>query len=56
MEWSIFKDDTLNNSILFVLSKSPWKEIGIEIENNKKSMPLDFERPPLPLLKSKLPE
>ncbi|CAI2197788.1 6245_t:CDS:1, partial [Funneliformis geosporum] len=38
--------DTLNNSIPFVLSKSSWKEIGIEMENNKKNMPLDFGRPP----------
>jgi len=46
--WSgrFFKDDTLNNSIPFVLSKSSWKEIGIEMENNKKNMPLDFGRPP----------
>ena len=45
--WSgrFFKDDTLNNSIPFVLSKS-WKEIGIEMEINKKNMPLDFGRPP----------
>ena len=44
--WSgrFFKDDTLNNSIPFVLSKSSWKEIGIEMENNKKNMPLDFEK------------
>ncbi|CAI2198968.1 2810_t:CDS:1, partial [Funneliformis geosporum] len=37
--------DTLNNLIPFVLSKSSWKEIGIEMENNKKNMPLDFGRP-----------
>jgi hypothetical protein len=46
--WSgrFFKDDTLNNSIPFVLSKSSWKEIGIEMKNNNKNMPLDFGRPP----------
>ncbi|CAI2200401.1 6130_t:CDS:1, partial [Funneliformis geosporum] len=41
-----FKDDTLNNSIPFILSESSWKEIDIEMENNKKSMPLDFGRLP----------
>jgi hypothetical protein len=41
-----FKDDTLNNSIPFVLSKSSWEDIGKEMQNNKKNMPLDFGRPP----------
>lgn len=46
--WSgrFFKGDTLNNSIPFVLPKSSWKEIGKEMEKNKKTMPLDFGRPP----------
>ena len=46
--WSgqFFKDDTLNNSIPFVLSKSSWEDIGKEMQNNKKNMPLDFGRPP----------
>jgi len=46
--WSgrFFKDDNLNNSIPFVLSKSSWEEIGIQMQNNKKNMPLDFGRPP----------
>ncbi|CAI2197913.1 11304_t:CDS:1, partial [Funneliformis geosporum] len=38
--------DTLNNLIPFILSKSSWKEIGIEMKNNRKNMPLYFERPP----------
>ena len=46
--WSgrFFKDDNLNNSIFFVLSKSSWEEIGIKMQNNKKNMPLEFGRPP----------
>jgi hypothetical protein len=47
-----FKDDTLNNSIPFVLSKSSWKEIGIEMKNNRKNMPLDFGRPPCNIWKN----
>ena len=46
--WSgqFFKDNTLNNSIPFVLPKSSWKEIGKEMEENIKTMPLDFGRLP----------
>src|SRR5918993_175784 len=33
-----FKDDTLNNSVPFILPKSSWEEIGIQMQNNKKNM------------------
>ena len=43
--WSgrFFKDDQ-NISKPFILSKSSWEEIGILMQNNRKNMPLDFEK------------
>src|SRR6266511_2290454 len=42
-----FKEDNLNNlSFPFILSKSSWKEIEQIMNKNKKSVPLEFERPP----------
>ncbi len=46
--WSnqFFKEDNLNNlSFPFILSKSSWEEIGQIMNKNKKSVPLEFERP-----------
>ena len=44
--WSghFFKDDNLN-ATPFTLPKSAWNAIGILMQNNKKKMPLAFERP-----------
>ena len=47
--WSnqFFKEDNLNNlSFPFILSKSSWEEIGQIMNKNKKSVLLEFERPP----------
>src|SRR6266545_5123722 len=47
--WSnqFFKEDNLNNlSFPFILSKSFWEEIGQIMNKNKKSVPLEFGRPP----------
>ncbi len=46
--WSnqFFKEDNLNNlSFSFILSKSFQEEIRQIINKNKKSVPLEFERP-----------
>jgi hypothetical protein len=45
-----FKDDNLNNAP-FVISKSSWETIGIQMQNNKKNMPLEFGRPPRNIFK-----
>src|SRR5688500_18429800 len=39
-----FKDDNLN-AIPFIIPKSSWEAIGIQMQNNKKNMPLSFGRP-----------
>src|SRR6266540_3748862 len=47
-----FKEDNLNNlSFSFILSKSFWKEIGQIMNKNKKSVPLEFGRPPCCIFK-----
>src|SRR6266496_5359402 len=46
--WSnqFFKEDNLNNlSFSFILSKSSWEKIRQITNKNKKSVPLEFERP-----------
>ncbi|CAI2188213.1 15220_t:CDS:1, partial [Funneliformis geosporum] len=50
--WSnrFFKND-LNISKPFILPKSLWKEIGILMQNNRKNMALDFEKPPRNIFK-----
>ena len=39
-----FKDDNLN-ATPFIIPKSSWKAIGVQMQNNKKNMPLSFGRP-----------
>ncbi len=50
--WSahFFKDDDLNQTS-FIISKSSWNSIGTLIQNNKKQIPLIFERPPQNIFK-----
>ena len=50
--WSacFFKDDNLNNTS-FIILKSSWETISLQMQNNKKSMPLDFGRPPRNIFK-----
>ncbi len=45
--WSthFFKDNDLNQTF-FIISKSSWDTIDTLMQNNKKQMPLIFERPP----------
>ena len=40
-----FKDDDLNNAP-FVIPKSSWKTISVQMQNNKKNMPLEFGKSP----------
>ena len=40
-----FKDDNLN-ATPFIIPKSSWEAIGVQMQNNKKNMPLGFGRPP----------
>src|SRR6266511_1011364 len=52
--WSnqFFKEDNLNNlSFPFILSKSSWEEIRQIMNKNKKSVLLEFERPPCCIFK-----
>src|SRR6266542_5721153 len=44
--WSnqFFKDNS--NILLFILPKSSWEEIGQKMNENKKNILLEFERPP----------
>ena len=39
-----FKDENLNNTP-FIISNPSWKTIGLQMQNNKKNMPLEFGRP-----------
>jgi hypothetical protein len=39
-----FKDDNLN-ATPFIIPKSSWEAIGVQMQNNKKNMPLSFGRP-----------
>jgi len=50
--WSahFFKDDDLN-ATPFNISKSSWDVVGTLMQNNKKKMPLVFERPPRNIFK-----
>jgi hypothetical protein len=50
--WSsrFFKDDNLN-ATPFTISKSSWEAIGVQMQNNKKNMPLGFGRPPRNIFK-----
>ena len=45
-----FKDDNLN-STPFSIPKSSWEEIGIQMQANKKNMPMEFGRPPRNIFK-----
>ena len=45
-----FKDDNLN-ATPFIIPKSSWKAIGVQMQNNKKNMPLGFGRPPRNIVK-----
>jgi hypothetical protein len=42
---SFFKDSTLNNQP-YLLSNKQWNEIGADMDVIKKSIPVDFGRPP----------
>ena len=50
--WSahFFKDDDLNQTS-FIISKSSWNSIGTLMQNNKKQIPLIFERSPQNIFK-----
>jgi len=45
-----FKDDNLN-ATPFSIPKSSWEEIGIQMQTNKKNMPIEFGRSPRNILK-----
>jgi len=45
-----FKDDSLNRTP-FIIPNSSWEKISKQMQNNKKSMPLEFGRPPRNILK-----
>ena len=50
--WSahFFKDDDLNTTP-FIIQKTFWNTISILMQNNKKNIPLAFERPSQNILK-----
>ena len=50
--WSshFFKDDSLNTTP-FTIPKPSWDMIGVLMQNNKKKIPLTFERPPQNIFK-----
>jgi hypothetical protein len=50
--WSnqFFKEDNLN-ILPFILPKSSWEDIGQNMNENKKNMPLEFGRPPRNIFK-----
>ncbi len=45
-----FKDNNLN-ATPFNIPKSSWEAIGVQMQNNKKNMPLGFGRPPRNIFK-----
>ena len=45
-----FKNDDLNNAP-FVIPKSSWETIGVQMQNNKKNMPLEFGKSPRNIFK-----